>query len=194
MFLPVSSIPNNICLVVRCGHCKSMAPAWAKLAEEWAGKPDTLVAEVNCDVENELCESMGVDGFPSIKYGDPNALEDYEGGRDYESLAAFAQENLKGVCAPNKTENCSEEKKLQLDAFMAMPSSDLLELIQDQENRIKAAEEKFEADLDTLQNKFQEISKEKDEAIAKAKASGLSLMKSVSVFKAKTNDIAGDEL
>jgi thiol-disulfide isomerase/thioredoxin len=163
-----------------------MAPAWEELAEEWAGNPDVLVAEVDCTTEEgkALCEIADVEGFPTIKYGDPDTLEDYEGGRDYESLAAFAQENLKCVCSTKNTGCCSEENKMLLDAFMTMPTNELLELIQDQEQKIQEAEEKFEAELEALQNKYQEIGDEKDETIAKVKSSGLTLMKSV--IKAKT--------
>ena len=34
---------------------------------------------------------MGVRGYPTIKHGDPNNLEDYKGGRDYSALEKFAK-------------------------------------------------------------------------------------------------------
>ena len=37
---------------------------------------------------NEL-EDIKVQGFPTIKWGDPSSLEDYKGGRDYEALNIF---------------------------------------------------------------------------------------------------------
>ena len=48
-----------------------------------------------------LCDSNGVRGFPTIKYGSPSALEDYEGGRDFDSLKKFADENLGPSCGPD---------------------------------------------------------------------------------------------
>ena len=39
-----------------------------------------LVADVDCTTEGKpLCEENGVQGFPTIKWGSPDALEDYEG-------------------------------------------------------------------------------------------------------------------
>lgn len=175
-----------------------MAAAWEKLALEWADKPNALVAEVDCTTEEgrALCDVSDVNGFPTIKYGDPDALEDYEGGRDYEDLAAFAEANLaSGVCSPNNLDSCPEDKKLQLDAFLAMSTQELKDLIGDQEKTIEEATEKFEKELEALQSKYEEISNEKDETIAQVKSSGLSLMKSVLKSKLrKETPSSSDEL
>jgi thiol-disulfide isomerase/thioredoxin len=61
----------------KCGHCKSMAPAWEKLADEWAGHAIGMIAEVDCTEPSgqSLCEEYGVEGFPTLMYGDPNGPE-----------------------------------------------------------------------------------------------------------------------
>lgn len=159
-----------------------MAAAWEKLALDWVDKPNALVAEVDCttDEGKALCDVSDVNGFPTIKYGDPEALEDYEGGREYEELAAFADRILSsGICSPHNVDSCPEDKKIQLDAFLAMSTEELQELIGDQEKKIEEAAEKFEKELEALQSRYEEISDEKDDTIAEVKASGLSLMKSV---------------
>jgi hypothetical protein len=54
-----------------------MAADWEKLAGEWADHKVGLVAEVDCTTDDgqKLCEENGVEGFPTIMYGDPGGLE-----------------------------------------------------------------------------------------------------------------------
>lgn len=59
----------------QCGHCKSMKPDFEKLAEEWKGHAVGLVAGVDCTEEDELCQTMQVQGFPTLMYGDPSDPE-----------------------------------------------------------------------------------------------------------------------
>ena len=50
-------------------------------------------------------DDVGVEGFPTIKFGDPANLEDYEGEREFDDLAKFAKDNLGPRC---HGENCSQ--------------------------------------------------------------------------------------
>jgi len=53
-----------------------MKPAWNKLAAEYADSKTAGVFDVDCTAAGKpLCDSNGVRGFPTIKWGDPNALE-----------------------------------------------------------------------------------------------------------------------
>ena len=68
--------------------------------------------QVDCTAAGkELCQEYGVQGYPTIKYGDPDDLQDYQGGRDLDSLKKFASENLGPVCGINNMELCDAEKK-----------------------------------------------------------------------------------
>ena len=51
----------------RCGHCKSLAPAYTMAAEHMAGI--FLFAAVDCDYQGnrQLCQEFDVKGFPTIK-------------------------------------------------------------------------------------------------------------------------------
>jgi len=70
-----------------------MKPAWDQLAQEFADSTTVLVADVDCtDAGKSLCAEHGVNGFPTVKYGDPNDLQDYQQGRDYDNLSRFAKE------------------------------------------------------------------------------------------------------
>lgn len=89
-----------------------MKPAWDKLIKAYEGSKTALIADVDCTAAGkELCETHGVEGFPTIKWGDPSSLEDYDGGRDFNGLKKFADENLKPLCSPANIDLCDEEKK-----------------------------------------------------------------------------------
>merc|ERR1712238_76938 len=94
-----------------CGHCKSMAKDWETLAAEYEGS-NILIAEADCTIEDDdLCDDNGVEGFPTLKYGDPNALEDYDGGRDLPALQSFAKASLKPSCSPTNLDLCDDEQE-----------------------------------------------------------------------------------
>eukprot|EP00560_Eucampia_antarctica_P006690 CAMPEP_0197823598 /NCGR_PEP_ID=MMETSP1437-20131217/921_1 /TAXON_ID=49252 ORGANISM="Eucampia antarctica, Strain CCMP1452" /NCGR_SAMPLE_ID=MMETSP1437 /ASSEMBLY_ACC=CAM_ASM_001096 /LENGTH=220 /DNA_ID=CAMNT_0043422839 /DNA_START=54 /DNA_END=716 /DNA_ORIENTATION=+ len=169
-----------------CGHCKSMAPDFEKLSAEWEGHAEGLIAEVDCtEAGKPLCEANGVKGFPSLKYGDASSLEDYQGGRDYESMAAFVKENLKPMCSPSNIDICDDEKKAEIEKFMAMSESDLSEAISTYEEKLATAETNFETEVKQLQETYQKLTEDKDAAVAEVKASGLGLLKAVQAAKAK---------
>mmetsp|Transcript_38518 Transcript_38518/g.60705 ORF Transcript_38518/g.60705 Transcript_38518/m.60705 type:complete len:183 (+) Transcript_38518:51-599(+) len=110
-----------------CGHCKKLKPDWDKLMDEINGGPGSLVADVDCTGEGQsLCQKYGVGGYPTLKYGDPGDLQDYQGGRDFNSLKKFAEENLGPTCGPANLDLCSDEVKKKIEGYMAM-SPDRLE-------------------------------------------------------------------
>merc|ERR1719160_784824 len=103
-----------------------MKPAWDKLAEEYAGNPTSFVGDVDCtESGKDLCEKHGVQGFPTIKYGDPDDLKAYEGGRDFDSLKKFAGENLGPQCGPDHMDLCGDKQKKSIEKYMVMSKADL---------------------------------------------------------------------
>mmetsp|Transcript_91576 Transcript_91576/g.285432 ORF Transcript_91576/g.285432 Transcript_91576/m.285432 type:complete len:131 (+) Transcript_91576:54-446(+) len=85
-----------------------------------------LIADVDCTAEGkDLCEKHGVRGYPTIKYGDPGDLKDYQGGRTYDDLKKFADENLGPTCGPTNLDLCSAESKAKLEGFMKMTADRL---------------------------------------------------------------------
>ena len=174
------------------GHCKKMKPDWDKLMDKFAGSSTQLVADVDCTAAGKpLCESNGVRGYPTIKYGDPSDLQDYQGGRDYAALEKFAEENLKPMCSPANIDLCDDEKKAEIESFMAMSDDDLDAKITAEEAKITDAETTFETELEKLQASYQKLMETKEQTIADVKAAGLGLMKACKVAKSKA---AKDEL
>merc|ERR1719247_2821908 len=160
--------------------------------KEYEGNPSAGVFDVDCTAAGKpLCDQNGVRGFPTIKHGDPNNLEDYEGGRSFDALQKFASENLKPSCGPSNLDLCDDDKKKEIEELMALSDDDLKSKIEDGEKKIKDAEDNFEAEVKKLQEKYESLQEEKKTAQEAVKASGLGLLKSVKAAKAKA---AKDEL
>jgi protein disulfide-isomerase-like protein len=169
-----------------CGHCKKMKPDWDKLMDEFADSSTQLIADVDCTADGKpLCEANGVRGFPTLKWGDPASLEDYQGGRDFASLQTFATEKLKPMCSPTNIDLCDAAKKAEIETFMAMSDADLEKSIEEKEAEMTKAEEDFKTFVEGLQNQYQEEMKKKDETMDAIKESGLGLMKAVKIAKKK---------
>lgn len=162
-----------------------MKPDWDKLMGQFKGHASTLVADVDCTAAGKpLCDSNGVRGFPTIKHGDPAALEDYQGGRDWSALETFAK-GLKPSCSPGKIELCDDESAASIKKFMAMDSAALNSAIEVEEKKNTEAEKTFKDAVAKLQANYEKLSTDKDATLAAVKASGLGMMKSVKAHLAK---------
>ena len=78
-----------------CGHCKNLAPVYEELAQSLESQSSKVsIAKVDADAEKSLGKRFGIQGFPTIKYfdGKSETPEDYNGGRDLESLQKFITE------------------------------------------------------------------------------------------------------
>lgn len=167
-----------------CGHCKAMAPAWDGLMEEFKDSETLYVAECDCTGEcKDLCSHVGVGGYPTIKYGDPSALEDYKGGRDLESMKKHAN-TIKMSCAPLHRDQCDEAELEQLDELLSKSKDEVASLIDEQEKVIATVEEEFKTAVASLQETYTNLMKTKDEKIAQVNQSGLRMMKAVLAQKA----------
>jgi hypothetical protein len=157
-----------------------MKPAWDKLIAEFKDSKTALVADVDCTAGGQsLCNEIGVRGYPSIKYGDPNNLEDYKGGRDFDSLKKFAEENLGPSCGPANLDLCDADKKAQIEKFSKMSASELQDAVKEKTDSMEKLETDFKAFVDGLQKQYTEASEKKEKDVEELKNSGLGLMKAV---------------
>jgi len=178
-----------------CGHCKKMKPDWDKLMDEFKDSDTQLIADVDCTAEGKpICDANGVKGFPSLKFGDPSDLQDYQKGRDFASLKKFIEEDLKPVCSPSNLDLCDDDKKKEIEELFALDDAALEEKISTESKKLDEAETKFKAQVEELQANYQKFMTEKEETEAAVKASGLGLMKSVAAAKAKAAASGTDEL
>merc|ERR1712032_141634 len=147
---------------------------------------NVLIADADCTAGGKsLCEQVGVQGYPTIKYGDPNNLEDYEGGRDLKALTAFAKENLGPRCGPANLDLCDEGNKTMVEKFMKMDSDALQKSIKEKEDSMAKVEKDLEDLLKSLQAQYEAGQKNKDDEKKKIKDSGLGLMKAVAAHQKK---------
>jgi len=170
-----------------------MKPDWDKLMDAFADSETQLVGDADCTADGkDLCTAQGVKGYPTIKWGDPGDLQDYKGGRDYDSLEKFAKESLKPLCSPKNVDLCEDDKKADIEKFLAMAPADLEKMIVESEAKIEQAETDFKEGVEKLQATYQELQKTKDEAQEEIKNSGLGLMKSCKSHLASSS--GSDEL
>jgi hypothetical protein len=162
-----------------------MKPAWDELMQEYEGSPSVLIADVDCTAAGQpVCEKVGVQGYPTIKHGDPNDLQDYEGGRGIDELKEFAA-GLGPTCSPTNLELCDEEKKSKIEEYKKMGKVALEALIAEKESELEKVEETFKTDVEGLQAKYEKLQKTKEAALKDVKESGLGLMKSVKAARGK---------
>ena len=166
-----------------------MKPAWDKLMKEYAGHASALVADVDCTAAGKpLCDANGVRGFPTIKYGDPSDLQAYEGGRDFDALKKFADDNLKPSWSPANLELCDDAKKAEIAELSKLSDDELDTKIEEGNAQMKDAEDTFKSEVEKLQKKYQELTAEKDQTLEDVKNSGLGMMKSVRAFRKKQGE------
>lgn len=148
--------------------------------QTYSGHATALVADVDCTAAGkDLCEQHGVQGYPTIKFGDPSALEDYEGRRSAEALESFAADNLKPLCSPKNLDLCDDEKKIQIADLMALSADELDAEIAKKEAEFADAGTVFDAEVEKLQSRYEELEKEKSAKQTAIKNDGLGLMKAV---------------
>jgi len=163
-----------------------MKPAWDKLMAEFKDSKEVLIGDADCTAGGKsLCEEVGVQGYPTIKYGDPSALEDYQGGRDFDSLKKHAETKLKPSCSPSNLHLCDDAKKAEIEKLQKMSASDLDAEISTKEKEITTAESNFKSEVEKLQAAYKKLQEDKEEAIKKVKDSGLALMKAVKAANKK---------
>ncbi|DAZ96178.1 TPA: hypothetical protein N0F65_012368 [Lagenidium giganteum] len=72
-----------------CGHCKSLAPEYAKAAAALKeNDPPIRIAKVDATAQTKVAERFSIQGFPTLKFfkGDVDNAKDYDGGRTSDDI------------------------------------------------------------------------------------------------------------
>ena len=92
------------------------------------------IGDADCTADaKELCEKFEIRGYPTIKYfkdGDVWTGEDYQGGRDYDSLKQFVSETLEVKCDVNAPDECSDKEKAYIEKMKAKTAEERLKQLQ----------------------------------------------------------------
>jgi len=97
-----------------------MKPDWDKLGAEYEGRNDVNIGDADCTASGQsLCQDNDVSGYPTIKYFDAEGKHDYQGGRDFDTLKKFVEDNLVQKCLIEDQSNCSDKEKKYITKIQA---------------------------------------------------------------------------
>lgn len=146
---------------IRCEGCIQLAPIWESLSKQFGTKGHALIAAVDCSNEKnfELCRENDITHMPSLRWGDPQNLQPYMGGPEFDELFRFARMNLRPFCSANSSRRyiCSEEQNATIAEYEALDALVLDDKIEKLEDRIEEAQSHFTKEatiLNDLANEF----------------------------------------
>jgi len=87
-----------------CGHCKSLAPDYEKVAQAFAAESHVVVAKIDADKYKDIGGRYGVSGFPTIKFFSKTEKDTplaYESPRDIPSFVGFLNQHAGTNRKPN---------------------------------------------------------------------------------------------
>jgi thiol-disulfide isomerase/thioredoxin len=149
-----------------CSHSQELAPAWERLGKEFlvtkGGEHSSLISRVDCTKYEDWCIRLGINGFPTLLYGDPSHrgvfLEEYKSlAKSFDDLMAFAEDNLrKPICSPGNIEACDVETQEKLYQYWNMSPTELQSTILAQEEVTRQAEANFREEKKRMQQIYDE--------------------------------------
>ncbi|PFH52764.1 hypothetical protein AMATHDRAFT_139013 [Amanita thiersii Skay4041] len=107
-----------------CGHCKALAPHYEEAATALKDK-NIKLAKVDCVEEAELCQSKGVQGYPTLKVYRNGEPKEYGGPRKADGIISYmVKQSLPAVSEVTATnhEEFQKSDRLVAVAYLASPT------------------------------------------------------------------------
>lgn len=168
-----------------CGHSMALQPTFTELESQYIKNGTHLVQRIKCEDENgrktvKLCNYNGVNAYPTIMYGNPQALKLYKGPFLLNEFKTFI-DGMKVPCTPEYFEYCDKEKQETMMHAMSMTEAEIQQSIEKEEEKIRNVTASYDLKLKDIENMYEKVMDEQAEAIEKIKSGDLALYKSVQV-------------
>lgn len=109
-----------------CGHCKALAPEYAKAATQLADeKSDVILAKIDATEQGELAEKYEIRGYPTIKFFRNGKAVEYSGGRSAEDIVKWLNKKTGPAAKTLTTADEAKEYKSSAKVVVAGLFSDL---------------------------------------------------------------------
>merc|ERR1719414_1393963 len=135
-----------------------MMPDWDRLSKEYADTPNVMIGIIDCAGAGQgTCSSYGVQGYPSLKTVVDGKAQDYNGGRDFNSMKREVETKLnpRPACSLESKEACTKEDRAILEESEKMSKAERSAKIKEVEQEIKDSK-KQAADLEKKAKKLAE--------------------------------------
>lgn len=112
-------------LIMAMTDCKSLAPIWDSLANDFLREDNVVIAKVDAEAENAraIAAAQGITGYPTIKFfpkgADPKDAVPYQGPRSEEALVYFVNKQAGTHRAIGGGLNANAGKIAALDEIVA---------------------------------------------------------------------------
>eukprot|EP00747_Dinoflagellata_sp_TGD_P186445 gnl/TRDRNA2_/TRDRNA2_43466_c0_seq1.p1 gnl/TRDRNA2_/TRDRNA2_43466_c0~~gnl/TRDRNA2_/TRDRNA2_43466_c0_seq1.p1 ORF type:complete len:203 (+),score=63.88 gnl/TRDRNA2_/TRDRNA2_43466_c0_seq1:238-846(+) len=168
-----------------------MKPDWDKLMLKYSGHEDILVAGVDCTSDGaSLCTRFEISGYPILKSGDPDDLQEYKGHRVFEAFDEHARK-LRPPCSPQYEHKCTGEQAKLIKHLKALGHEGREALIADVNAERMAADRDFVEFEESLGEDYQAATAKKHDKVLEVKGNGtdsLAMLKMCHIYQKQQED------
>ncbi|XP_063976690.1 protein disulfide-isomerase [Diachasmimorpha longicaudata] len=126
-----------------CGHCKALAPEYAKAAKKLKEQGSEIkLAKVDATVESELAEKVGVRGYPTLKFYRNGSMIEYVGGRQADDIISWVTKKIgpaaKDLASADEIKQFIDDNNVGIVGFFKDQESEKAKIFMDVANAVDA--------------------------------------------------------